>query len=111
MNPAQNLLSRLNKTFTLKDLTFKKKFSADSANLIEKLTMYPSNGVGFRVRKIDWKDNKYIEVLQVKLKNNRQGKVYGVEYLNGEIISDGPFELDGVTTRGLYNYELGTSYV
>ncbi len=110
MNPAQNLIQRLNKSFTLKDLIFKKKFNAESSNLIEKLTMYPSNGVGFKVRQIDWKDNRYIEVVQVKAKNNRQGKVYGVEFLDGKIISDGPFEIEGVTTRGLYNYELGTSF-
>lgn len=110
MNPAQNLISRLNRSFTLKDIIFKKKFNADNSNLIEKITMYPSNGVGFRVRKIDWKDNRYIEIVQVEVKNNREGRVFGIEYKNGEIVSQGPFELEGVSTRGLYNYELGTSY-
>jgi hypothetical protein len=110
MNPAQNLISRLNRSFTLKDLIFKKKFTAKDSNLMEKLTMYPSNGVGFRIRKIDWRDNRYIEVVSVKPLNNRQGTVHGIEYLDGEIVSDGPIEVEGVSTRGMYNYELGTSY-
>lgn len=110
MNPAQNMVQRLNKSFSLKDIIFKKKFSAESQNLIEKISMYPSKGVGFRVRKIDWKENRYFQIVQVKLVNNRQGKVYGLEFLDGKVISDGAVEIDGVTTRGLYNYELGTSY-
>lgn len=110
MNPAYNLITRLNRNFTLKDLLAKKKYNNNTSNLMEKLTMYPSNGVGFRVRKIHWKDNRYIEVLQVDAKSNKEGRIYGLEYVDGEIVSDGPFELEGVSTRGLYNYELGTSY-
>jgi hypothetical protein len=30
MNPAQNMVQRLNKSFSLKDIIFKKKFSAES---------------------------------------------------------------------------------
>lgn len=105
MNAAQNLVKTARKTFTLRDLTHHEKYKYKS--LIEMVAEYPNHGVGFRISKIFWPENHYIHIMRVELTTNRIGKIYGKKYIDGRLAEDQVVEVDGVTTRGLWRYDLG----
>lgn len=110
MNPAHNLIKRLSKKFTLKDVIHKSKFQRTQSNLFENISMYPSNGVGFHIRKVTWKQSRYMKIVKVDLQSNRRGRVWGIEFKDGKQLSLVPEEITTATTRGLWIYELGDSY-
>merc|ERR1712080_298252 len=70
------------KKFGLKDLIAANFIR--SKTLIEMISMYPTNGVGFHVRKQDWPANKYFVLTDVELNGNRNGTAYGILYENNQ---------------------------
>ena len=107
MNAAQNLIKTARRTFTLKDLIHHEKYQYK--NLIEMISEYPNHGVGFRIAKIYWPENQWIQVLRVDLETNRIGKVFGKKYVEGTLASDNLLDVQHTTTRGLWRYDLGDS--
>lgn len=108
MKAAQNLLKSARKNFTLQDLIRHEKLR--DKNLIEMISEYPNNGIGFRISKIYWPENHYIKIFKVDLETNRVGKVYGRKYVEGVAITDKIYEIERSSTRGLWRYDLGDSF-
>jgi hypothetical protein len=108
MKAAQNLAKSARKHFTLQDLIRHEKIK--HKNLVEMLSEYPNQGVGFRIAKVYWPENHYVKVFKVEFDTNRSGKVYGRKYVDGVASSDKIFEVDRTTSRGLWRYDLGDSF-
>lgn len=108
MKAAQNLMQGARKHFTLQDLIKHEKLKYK--NLVEMISEYPNNGIGFRISKIYWPENHYIKIFKVDLETNRSGKVYGRKYIDGVATSDRVFEVDRASTRGLWRYDLGDAF-
>lgn len=108
MRAAQNLAKSARKQFTLQDLIRHEKLK--HKNLVEMISEYPNQGMGFRISKIYWPENHYIKIFKVDLETNRVGKVYGRKYVDGVAVTDKIFEVDRTSTRGLWRYDLGDSY-
>lgn len=108
MKAAQNLMKGARKHFNLQDLIRHEKLQ--HKNLVEMISEYPNNGIGFRISKIYWPENHYIKIFKVDLETNRSGRVFGRKYENGVAASDKIFEVEQTTTRGLWRYDLGDSF-
>jgi len=106
-NTAQNMITRTARSFSLLDLIKSKDIK--HKNLFEMISMYPSRGVGFKIRKIDWPTEKYFVLTNVNLKSNRIGKVHGVLYDNNKKTNDLPVLIEDATTRGMWVYEIADS--
>jgi len=108
-NTAKSLISRTALTFTLKDLVKAKDIK--HKNLFEMISMYPSKGIGFKIRKIDWPADKYYLLTEVDLESNRTGDAYGVLFEENQRAADMPVEIPESTSRGMWIYEIGDSSV
>ena len=108
MKAAQNLVKGARKNFALADLIKHEK--TKYKNLIEMITEYPNNGIGFRISKIYWPENHYIKIFKVDLVTNRIGKVYGRKFIDGVVESDEIIEVERTSSRGLWRYDIGDSF-
>ena len=107
LSTARHMLSRTAKKFALKDLVKAKDLKHH--NLFEMVSVYPTRGLGFRVRKVDWPAGKYYVISEVQLKTNRTGTMYGVLYENNHREDTLPVEITNATSRGMWTYEIGDS--
>lgn len=73
--------------------------------------MYPTKGIGFRVRKIDWPASKYYIISDVELKTNRTGEIFGVFHEDSKRVKGLPEQIHEATKRGMWVYELADSSV
>ena len=108
MNAAKNLVKNARKTYTLKDLIVADRIK--EKNLMEMLAEYPNKGVGFKISKFYWPDGHYVKIGHVQFHTNRTGKVWGKKYIGGQPETGEVEEVERVSTRGLWRYELGDGF-
>lgn len=95
--------------FTLDDITKHQKIVDKS--LIEQVTGYPSQGLGFRVWRRTWPPNSFWDVKDVKIKTARHGRLYGVLTWKGKPQNEFPIAIAGTAKRGTWNYDISKSHV
>ena len=105
---AQKLLAGSRRTFVLKDLIGYE--SKQYKSLLEEVSLYPNQGVGFRIAKIYWPENHYVKILHVEYENNKIARIFGRKYANGAPEHDSIVQVDRVTTRGLWKYDIADAF-
>jgi len=62
----KELYKKVMRTFTLKDLTRQRDIQ-HGKNLVELISRYPGNGLGFKVRDTQWPEDEFVHVTRVNL--------------------------------------------
>ena len=73
------------------------------------ISQYPTQGVGFKVRQIDWPVDKYYKLTEVEQNSSRSGTIYGVLYEDNKRIDTLPVDLNEAKKRGMWIYDIADS--
>ena len=90
------------KTYTVDTLT--KYMHRNLKSLPEIISSFPNHGLGFKVF-TGYKKDKYYIIEKVKFDDNRNGKIYGIEY-NKDERSNKEELIKNAYLKGRWNYEV-----
>ncbi|CAK84676.1 unnamed protein product (macronuclear) [Paramecium tetraurelia] len=100
---AEEMLSKAIRTYTFNDLIVIGRHPYKS--LPEMLAQYPNNGVGFKVWRKTWPENKFIIITEAHFKGLRNGKFFGIQYYNGRPLTPQPIKIRNCSKRGTWKYD------
>ena len=105
MEEAKRLLyEKAIKKFTMQEITRHRTITNKS--LVEMLSRYPGNGVGFKVYRKWWPENMFFHVKRVELFAPRFGRMWGIKYKDGKIDQHKIERIDEILKRGMWKYHL-----
>ena len=71
-------------------------------SLTEMITRYPNKGVGMKVWRKTWPANSYWQVMHAEHRPQKNTKLYGVLYWDGELKSGAMDKIRGASKRGCW---------
>ena len=77
-------------------------------NLVELIARFPQNGKGMRVFRKSWPEDSYWQVWKVQMTSEKAGRVYGVRYWKGELLSSKIDKINGASKRGIWQYDISS---
>jgi len=106
---GEALMERVVRNFTLQDV-IKRKFTPYK-NLYEICSIYPSNGIKFRVWRKTWPKDCYYTIVDTKLETFNRGKAFGYLTWQGKVQNDKPVRIRNGLKRDVWRYSIMDSYV
>ena len=79
-------------------------------NLMELVSRFPKQGAGMRVFKKSWPDNCYWEINYAHMRSVKTGRLYGIQYWNGERKSNKIDKIPGVLKRGVWQFDINGAF-
>ena len=99
------LFERVIKRYTLAELAKHRNTPPGQYNLIELISRYPSNGLGFKVFKKTWHEGHFFHVRRIELFNGRYGRLWGFRYKDGVLDKPKIMKISRVQHRGLWQFD------
>lgn len=99
------LFEKVIKRYTLREVARHATLASGSKNLLEMITRYPGFGSHFKVSKRTWPENSFYHVTRMQLFGGRYGRLYGLKYWNGELVSDKFEKIPRVLQRGMWRFD------
>ena len=99
------LFEKVIKRYALQGVARHATLAPRQRNLVEQISRYPGFGANFKVYQKTWPENSFYHVTHMQLFSGRYGRLRGLKYWKGQLVSNSYEKIPKILQRGLWRFD------